>query len=85
MKLSDPIKFFFIQLISYSIIVFNTRMIASANYPLAVASDLVFGAVNFFLIKKIAKSEDKSMSSMMGYSIGGAVGTVIGIYISKVI
>jgi hypothetical protein len=60
-------------------------MVAEANYPLAVASDLTFGAVNFFLIKKIAKSEDNSLSSMVGYSIGGAVGTILGIYISKVI
>jgi hypothetical protein len=35
------------------------------------------------VIRKIAKSDDNSASSWIGYTAGGAVGTYFGILISK--
>lgn len=73
---------FWIQILAYSILCINYRAVALANIPLAAGSDFVFASFNFFIIKKIATSED-SFHQWLGYAIGSVIGSVLGILFSE--
>jgi hypothetical protein len=77
---------FFLQFWTYSVSVISWRSVAQANYISSVLIDTLYGAAQFFIIKKIAKDEeDVSYWGFTGYTLGGAVGTVVGIWVSKII
>jgi hypothetical protein len=46
-----------------------------------VISDFIIASFNFFVIRKIAKSQD-SFHQWLGYAVGGAIGGVLGLWIS---
>ncbi len=75
---------FFTQVINYGLIVVNYRAVAQASYFWSGISDFVLASFSFFIIKKIAKSED-SWHLWFGYALGGLVGSLIGIYLSLLI
>jgi hypothetical protein len=72
---------FFSQLCAYLLITMNYRAIAHGDYLLTAGTDLAFAGFNFGLIKRIAKSETKT--AWVGYTLGGVVGSMLGIFISK--
>ena len=79
---SNFFVFFVIQLASYSVVVFNMRVIAQGSYPLSILSDMLYCSMNYFIIRKIAKSEEDTYG-FAGYVVGGMCGTAIGILSSK--
>lgn len=83
-KLKEFIIMFCIQVFSYGMLCINYRAVALANIPLAAITDFVIASFNFFIIKKIASSDD-SFHEWLGYALGGVVGSVIGIYYSDLL
>jgi hypothetical protein len=83
-KIKEFLLMFSVQIINYCLITINYRAIAHANYVMTGISDFIFASLNFFIIKKIAKSDD-TIHQWLGYSLGGVVGALLGIYVSKFI
>jgi hypothetical protein len=75
--------FFFVQLVFYFIFTINMRAIAQANYGATIVSDLLIAAITFKVIKKIG--EATTNWAYAGYVAGGAFGSVIAIYLTKLI
>ena len=73
-----------VQILSYSIVCVNYRAVAETQYHIAAGSDFLFASFNFFVIRKIAKSED-SLHQWAGYVTGSVLGSYLGIYISTLI
>jgi hypothetical protein len=73
--------FFVVQWLAYGLITWNWRMIAQARYGSIFFSDLLYAAVNFALIQKVAKAE--SRAAWAGYVLGGAVGSVLSTWLTK--
>ncbi len=83
-KLLDALIMFAIQLVNYTLLVVNFRAVAHANYFWSAISDFVIASFSFFVIKKIAKSDD-SFHLWLGYAMGGLFGSILGIWISLLI
>ena len=82
--IKDCFILFFAQMLSFAIITINYRAIAQANYLLSVSSDVVVAGLSYFVIRRILKSKD-SVAQWLGFTIGSAIGTVIGIFISLIL
>ena len=80
-KIKEFFLFFAIQLTLYLLLVLNYRSVSQMNYLATVISDFIIASFNFFVIRKIAKSQD-SFHQWLGYAIGGAIGGVLGLWIS---
>jgi hypothetical protein len=83
-KYQDALLMFIIQLVNYSLLVINFRAVAQANYFWSAITDFTIASFSFFVIKKIAKSDD-SFHLWLGYSLGGLAGSIVGIWISLMI
>jgi hypothetical protein len=83
-KYQDALLMFIIQLVNYSLLVINFRAVAQANYFWSAITDFTVASFSFFVIKKIAKSDD-SFHLWLGYSLGGLAGSIVGIWISLMI
>lgn len=81
-RIKSNLALYFSQVVAYAIICINIRAVAEADYTVAVLSDVTFAFLNFYAIMKIAKG-DGTFDAAMAYATGSAVGTVIGINISK--
>ena len=75
---------FFMQLFLYGIVCINYRAVAQGNYIFALISDFLIASANYFVIRKISTSTDK-FYQWMGYVLGSSAGSLIGIYLSKVL
>ena len=82
--IKDSFILFFAQMLSFAIITINYRAVAQANYLLSVLSDVVVAGLSYFVVRKIAKSKD-SIAQWIGFTIGIATGTAIGIFTSIII
>jgi hypothetical protein len=71
---------FFAQVVSYAVITYNYRAIAHGNLYGALASDALNATFSFFVIKRIAKSDD-ALVPWMGHVLGSLCGTWIGMHI----
>lgn len=80
-KLTDALMLFVIQLINYTLLVLNFRAVAHADYFWSGLTDFVIASFGFFVIKKIAKSDD-SFHLWLGYALGGLAGSFVGIWLS---
>ena len=83
-EIKDTIILFSAQMFSFAIITINCRAVAQANYFWSIVSDLIIAALSYFVVRKIMKSKD-SIYQWVGFTIGSAVGTLIGIWLSKLI
>lgn len=83
-KILDSLLMFIIQLISYTLLVVNYRAVAHANYFWSAITDFAIASFSFFVIKKIAKSDD-SLHLWFGYAMGGLAGSILGIWLSILI
>jgi predicted neutral ceramidase superfamily lipid hydrolase len=77
----DFLIIFFSQFFIYFLVILNTRAYTKDNYVLTGVSDLLFASLQFFVIKKISK--DESNKSFLPYVLGGLVGSLTSMYISK--
>jgi hypothetical protein len=80
-KIKDSALLFCVQIVSYGLMVINFRAVAQANYIWSGITDFAIATFSFFIIKKIAKSDD-SFHLWLGYALGGLVGSLLGIWIS---
>lgn len=80
-KLKEAAVLFFIQIASYSILCINYRAVADAQYHHAAISDFALATMSFFIIRKIARSED-AFHQWLGYVAGSVIGSYLGIYLS---
>lgn len=82
--IKDSVILFFAQMISFAVITINYRAIAQASYFWSVITDLIVASLSYFVVRKIMKSKE-SVCQWLGFAIGSAVGTCIGIFVSKII
>lgn len=68
----------------YGILCINYRAVAQAQYNVAAISDFTIASMSFFVIRKIAKSED-ALHQWLGYVSGSVIGSYLGIYISTLL
>ena len=83
-KFKEAATLFAIQIVLYGILCINFRAVAQAEYNIAAISDFTVASLNFFVIRKIAKSED-ALHQWLGYVLGSVAGSYLGIYISTLI
>lgn len=83
-KFKEAAALFAIQIVLYGILCINFRAVAQAEYNIAAISDFTVASLNFFVIRKIAKSED-AIHQWAGYVLGSVAGSYLGIYISTLI
>lgn len=68
----------------YGILCINYRAVAQAEYNIAAISDFTIASMSFFVIRKIAKSDD-ALHQWIGYVSGSVIGSYLGIYISTLL
>lgn len=83
-KFKEAAILFCIQIFSYSLLCINFRAVAEAQYHLAAVTDFSLATMSFFVIRKIARSED-AFHQWAGYVLGSVAGSYLGIYISTLI
>jgi len=83
-KVKEFLLMFAIQVVSYSLICINYRAVAQAHYTWSALSDFVFASLSYFVIKRIAHS-DNTFHQWLGYALGGVAGSILGIYLSTVL
>jgi len=83
-SMKEALWLFFIQIVLFGILCINFRAIALANYHTAAVSDFIVATLQFFVIKKIATSEE-SYKHWLGYTLGSVIGSYLGIYISTLL
>jgi glycerol uptake facilitator-like aquaporin len=81
-KLKEFSVLFVLQVFGYLLITVNYRAVATGHYTLTALSDFAYASLTFFVIRKIAKSEDQ-LHQWFGYVCGSVVGSLLGIYVSK--
>ena len=79
--IQDAFILFGAQMLSFAVITINYRAVAQASYVWSVATDLIIASLSYFVVRKIAKSKE-SVCQWLGFAIGSAVGTIIGIFVS---
>jgi hypothetical protein len=84
-NIKEGLVLFGAQMISFAIISINYRAVAQANYIWSILTDIIVAALSFFVIRRIAKSNCNSIAQWLGFTIGSATGTAIGIFLSKLI
>ena len=82
--IKDAFILFFAQMLSFAIITINYRAVAQASYVWSALTDVVVAGLSYFVVRRIAKSKD-SIIQWLGFTVGSATGTVIGIFLSKLI
>jgi hypothetical protein len=79
----DSFIFAGIQFLSFAICTMSWRAVAQANIFAAVITDAILSTLSFFLFRKIVDSaKSDALIPWLGYTIGGVLGTVFGIYFS---
>ena len=77
----DSFILFFAQMLSFAIITINYRAVAQASYAWSALTDLIVAGLSYFVVKKIAKSEN-TICQWVGFAVGSAIGTIVGIWLS---
>ena len=83
-KIKEAAILFCIQICSYSLLCINYRAVAETQYNLAAITDFTLASMSFFIIRKIARSED-ALHQWIGYVTGSVAGSYLGIYISTLL
>ena len=83
-KLKEFLLMFLIQVVSYGLLCINYRAVAQAHYFWASISDFAIATLGYFVIKRLANS-DNTFHQWLGYSLGGVAGSIFGIYLSTVL
>ena len=74
------------QFLNWGICTISWRAVAQANIPASIVTDTLLATLSFFLFRKIANSShENAFIPWLGYTIGGVIGTVSGIYLSLVL
>lgn len=76
-------QLFFIQLVQYCIVSISFISLSRENYLMTAITDTVYGFNAFFVIKRIVKSDDKVGLDAIGFVLGGTIGSLLAIWITK--
>ncbi len=83
-KFKEALLLFCIQIISYSLLCINFRAVVATDYHEAAITDFMLASLSFFVIRKIARSED-AVHQWLGYVAGSVTGSYLGIYLSSIL
>lgn len=72
--------FFFVQLLQYSILVVNFRVVAHGSYIGTAVTDLILAFNGFFIMQRVAKATKHSETA--AYVIGSVTGSMIALWLS---
>jgi hypothetical protein len=77
--------YFCMQFSSYAILVANGRAYMQGSYFWTATTDLIFATQNFFFIRKLAKDSNEELHgpSLIGYVLGGVLGSLFAIWVTK--
>lgn len=77
---------FFAELLCFFIVVANTRAYTHGLYYWTAVTDMAYSAQTFLVSKFMTEnSELRSYASMAGFTLGGATGSLLGIYVTKIL
>ncbi len=71
-----------VQMLAYTILVYNLRVIADKRMAAALVSDALYATLNFVLLQKIFK-ENHGVPAWAGYTIGSVIGTALGMWVGR--
>lgn len=80
-KLKEALLLAAIQIVSYSLLCINYRAVATTQYHSAALTDFMLATLSFFIIRKIARSEE-ALHQWIGYVTGSVIGSYLGIWVS---
>ena len=80
-KLKDFLTFYVLQFWTYGVVCISMRTVSQAAYVESVLIDLFYGAAQWFIIKKVSRSED-TVAGFLGFTLGCVSGTAVGIKLS---
>ena len=83
-KLKEALVLFFIQVVLYGLLCINFRAVALVHYHESAITDFIIASMNFFIIRKIAQSQE-AYHQWIGYALGSVAGSYLGIYLSVLI
>ena len=75
---------FTIQFVIYVMVCINYRSVAQARYLESAISEFAIATLNYLVIKKIASTGNSTLQ-WMAYSLGTVLGSLLGIWISKIV
>jgi hypothetical protein len=79
--MKEAVILFVVQVVNYCLLTVNFRAVAQGEVALALATDAVIATMGFFIIRKISRTEDSTLS-WAGYTAGSLVGTFLGFKLS---
>ncbi|MDF2435405.1 MAG: hypothetical protein JWP44_5036 [Mucilaginibacter sp.] len=87
---SNTGRFFFyfsMQFILYGLAVANGRAYVQASYLWTAITDILMATQSFFILRRVAKDSDDDLHgpSLIGYITGGVCGSMVAIYVTKII
>lgn len=74
---------FSVQFFQYCIVCVSFIALAKGSYAWTFITDMACGINSFFIIQRISSMDRKSHSGMVAYTIGGASGSMLAIYLTK--
>jgi TPP-dependent 2-oxoacid decarboxylase len=74
---------FAVQLVSYCLFCLSMIVVTRGNYVLTILTDTAYGANSWFIIRRVAKADASSAFGMVGYTVGGTIGSLLAIWITK--
>lgn len=79
----DSLELGFMQFLNWGICTISWRAVAQANIVASIITDTTLATLTFFVIKKMMQGKDEdNFIQWVGYTVGGVMGTVAGIYSS---
>ena len=70
------------QTTAFLILVFNLRAISALQFTEAVISEMVYLAVQWKVLRKVANTEE-TWAARAGYMCGGALGTFVSMWLTR--
>jgi hypothetical protein len=77
----DFLSFLGIQFVSYFILVGNIRAVSKLHYGAATVTEAAHLLILWFVIRRVIESD--SLGALAGYVIGGTLGTLASMYLSR--
>jgi ABC-type enterochelin transport system permease subunit len=69
------------QFASWGICTMSWRAVSQANIPASIVTDTTLASLQYFVFRRMIKNQEASgLVPWFGYTFGGVVGTITGIY-----
>ena len=81
-KLRAALGMFCIQVVAYLLATLNFRVVQAGSYPGVAATDALLATFGFLVVRRVARSEE-AWHLWLGYMLGGVVGGVLGLWVSR--